>query len=180
MAQISRALTLVIAAAFFIAACGYARAQDSTSFTVSFKDGHQKTFSTADTRIEFRNSKVVFVRDGKEESVAAGDVTKIDFSPSRTVGQNHYIGKWKVGDGVGHDFFITLQRNGKATKTRGGEHGTWTVVNGEARITWEDGWHDTIRKVGDKHEKIAHEPGKTFGDAGCCQSDATNVTAEPI
>lgn len=180
MTHLSRAGRIAIAAACFLAMCAYASADEATSFVVSYKDGHQKTFSTSDTSIEFKNSTVIFVRDGKRDSVPVADVAKIDFSGNRGVGQNHYIGKWKVGDGVGHDFFITLERNGKANKTRGGTHGTWTVVNGEARITWEDGWHDTIRRVGNKHEKIAREPGKTFDDDGCCQSDATNVTAEPL
>ena len=34
-----------------------------------------------------------------------------------------------------------------------------------ARITWDDGWHDAIRKRGSGHEKAAFEPGKTFDDS---------------
>ena len=27
------------------------------------------------------------------------------------------------------------------------EHGKWVYVDGEARVTWDDGWQDVIRKV---------------------------------
>lgn len=38
-------------------------------------------------------------------------------------------------------------------------------MDGEAHISWDDGWHDVIRKVGGgKHEKLAFEPGKSFSD----------------
>ena len=56
---------------------------------------------------------------------------------------------------AGH-FFITLDDDGTARKTLGASHGTWTLVDGEARISWDDGWHDVIRKVGGKHEKVAY------------------------
>jgi hypothetical protein len=91
------------------------------------------------------------------------------------------VGKWKVGVGSGGaTFFITLDRNGQAKKSMGASHGTWEVVNGEARISWDDGWHDIIRKVGDKHEKVAFEPGKSFDAEPSNVTNATNTTAQPI
>jgi hypothetical protein len=54
------------------------------------------------------------------------------------------------------------------------------VVDGEARIAWDDGWHDAIRKVGTKHEKVAFEPGKTFSDEPSNITDAVNTSPEPI
>jgi hypothetical protein len=38
------------------------------------------------------------------------------------------------------------------------------VVNGEARVTWQDGWHDAIRKVGKKYHNAAFGPGSFFND----------------
>ncbi|MGH9528862.1 MAG: hypothetical protein ACRD2S_02980, partial [Terriglobales bacterium] len=90
----------------------------------------------------------------------------------------HFIGKWRVGDGGGGTFLITLKRNGEANKSIGGTHGTWTAVDGEARITWDDGWHDVIRKAGNGYEKAAFEPGRTFSDSPSNVADAQNT--EPI
>jgi hypothetical protein len=86
-------------------------------------------------------------------------------------GRAHFIGKWEVGQGNGSTFFITLEAEGSAKKSIGEAHGTWTLVDGEAHIAWDDGWHDIIRKVGSKHEKVAFEPGKSFTDS------PSNVTA---
>jgi hypothetical protein len=54
------------------------------------------------------------------------------------------------------------------------------VVNGEARINWDDGWHDAIVKVGSKYEKRAYEHGKTFSDEPSNVTDAKNTNAQPI
>ena len=89
---------------------------------------------------------------------------------NRLSGQGRFEGGWKVGDGAGGTFFITLKRDGTATKTIGPTHGTWKVVNGEARISWNDGWHDAIRRRGDAYQKVAFAPGRTFSD------EPSNVT----
>ena len=152
------------------------------SFTIIFKDGHQKTYADV-TRIEFKNPEaMVLTRGGREERLSLGEVARIDFIPSATfqLGRNHFVGKWKVGTGGGDDFFITLDRSGEARKSMGSSHGTWEVVNGEARISWDDGWHDVIRKRGSKHEKVAYEPGKTFDDAPSNVTDARNTEPKPI
>jgi hypothetical protein len=116
------------------------------SLVITFKDGRQQSFPVAEVaRIEFKNS-------GRAISTPA--------SPS----SNSFMGKWRVGDGHGHTFIITLDKNGKATKTLGSSRGTWTLVNGEAHINWSDGWHDAIRKAGNKYEKVAYAPGKSFSD----------------
>ena len=54
-----------------------------------------------------------------------------------TAGQGRFLGKWKVGNGLGGFFYITLERDGIARKTFGSPHGTWVVVDEEARITWD-------------------------------------------
>ena len=76
--------------------------------------------------------------------------------------------------------YITLDENGEATKSIGAAHGLWTYVDGEARIAWDDGWHDAIRKVGTKHEKFAYAPGKSFSDEPSNVTDARNPNPQPI
>jgi hypothetical protein len=156
---------------------------EARSVVLTFKDGHQKSFSAAEfSRIEFDPPRIV-LKNGRTESFSKDDIARIEMKDSAdngVLGRNHFVGKWKVGDGAGSHFFITLERDGVAAKTIGGRHGTWELVNGEARITWDDGWHDAIRKVGDKHEKCAFEPGKSFDDQPSNVTDATNTTAQPI
>jgi hypothetical protein len=76
-----------------------------------------------------------------------------------------FTGEWKVGLGVGSQtFLITLEKGGKASKSYGSLRGTWALVGDEARISWSDGWHDVIRRAGNKWEKAAYAPGKSFSD----------------
>ena len=162
-------------------------AQTSTSrasaFTIIFKDGHQKAYADV-TRIDFRSpDAMVLTRGGREERLSLAEISRIEFSPGATfqLGRNHFVGKWKVGTGVGDDdFLITLDRNGEARKSLGSTHGTWEVVNGEARISWDDGWHDVIRPVGTKHEKVAYEPGKPYDAEPNNITDARRVDPQPI
>ena len=90
------------------------------------------------------------------------------------------MGKWEVGQGNGSNFYITLDADGSARKSLGSTHGTWTLVDGEAHISWDDGWHDIIRKVGAKHQKIAIEPGKSFDDEPANVTAARNLEPRPI
>ena len=90
-----------------------------------------------------------------------------------------FVGRWEVGTGVGSmTFYITLDRDGQATKSQGSPHGTWTMHGDEARITWDDGWRDVIRKAGDHYEKAAFAPGKTFSDPPANITGATRT--EPL
>jgi hypothetical protein len=135
-----------------------AKADDHNSIVIVFKDGHRQTFSMSDiARIEFATPP----------PIAAGSWPA------------HFVGKWRVGDGAMGTFLITLERNGDAEKTIGGHHGTWTAVDGEARITWDDGWHDAIRRRGDGYEKAAFEPGRNFSDEPSNVANAKKNT-EPI
>jgi len=154
----------------------------SNALTVVFKDGHQKTYAEV-SRIDFKSPDVmVLTHDGREERLSLAEVSRIDFSQGAgfQLGRNHFVGKWKVGDGAGQDFFITLDRNGQARKSLGASHGTWEVVEGEARISWDDGWHDVIRPVGTKHEKVAYEPGKSYDGEPNNITDASRVDSQPI
>lgn len=111
---------------------------------------------------------VIVLKNGKQQSFSLSDVARIEFnsSASNTLvrGRARFLGDWTVGDGQGGKFVITLKADGTAHKTTGGPNGTWTVVDGEAQITWEDGWHDAIRKVGNKYEKDAYSEGRSFSD----------------
>jgi hypothetical protein len=90
-----------------------------------------------------------------------------------------FVGRWEVGTGVGgQTFYITLESDGKATKSMGSRHGKWTVFGDEARISWDDGWHDVIRKAGSRWEKAAYAPGKSFSDQPDNITGATRT--EPI
>jgi hypothetical protein len=156
----------------------------SDSLVVVLKDGHQKAFPMAEvSHIDFKNGSMLLTHAGRQETINMADVVRIDFGSNEpfSAGRNHFVGRWEVGVGVGQGkFFITLKPDGQARKTMGGSHGTWAVVNGEARISWDDGWHDIIRKVGEKHEKLAFEPGKSLDAEPSNVTDARNTTAQPI
>lgn len=162
-----------------------ALSEDHGSIVIVFKDGHRQGFAMAElTRIDFKAPAVAVFKDGHQEKIAAVDIARIEFEDSFDSpvahGRAHFIGKWEVGDGNGKTFFITLESDGDATKSIGPPHGTWTVVDGEARISWDDGWHDAIRKVGSKHEKFAYEPGKSFDDTPSNVTAARNTQPKPI
>jgi hypothetical protein len=161
-----------------------APADDRGSIVLVYKDGHRQSFSAAAiTHIDLKAPSMIAFKDGHQEKISASDIARIEFEPSEVTaipGRAHFIGKWEVGEGNGHTFFITLEDNGGAKKTLGAAHGTWTVVNGEARINWDDGWHDAIRRVGSKHEKFAYEPGKSFDDKPSNVTAARNTQPKPI
>ena len=151
---------------------------------IVFKDGHRQSFSMTEiSHIDLKTPSVIAFRDGHEQRISAAEIARIEFGnpeTSSTPGRTHFFGKWEVGDGGGHNFFIILEPDGVARKTIGSPHGTWNLVDGEARISWDDGWHDAIRKVGGKHEKRAYEPGKTFDDEPNNIANARNTTVKPI
>jgi hypothetical protein len=121
-------------------------------------------------------SIVIVFRDGRQQSFRLADIARIEFTAPverASGGQGHFMGKWRVGDGTGGTFIITLKPGGEAHKSMGSYDGIWTVVNGEARIAWDDGWHDVIRKIGNTYEKAAYSPGSSL-------SGAPNNTAEAV
>jgi hypothetical protein len=160
-------------------------ADDRGSIVVVFKDGHRQSFAMAEiARIDFQAPAAIVYKDGHQEKLPATDIARIEFENSAvsamTPGRAHFVGKWEVGEGNGNRFFITLDADGSARKSIGASHGTWIVVDGEARISWDDGWHDAIRKVGTKHEKFAYGPGKSFDDKPSNVTAAINTQPRPI
>jgi len=156
------------------------------SITVVFKDGHQKTFSIPEvSRIDFKAGNMLVTRGGKQESIPLANVLRIDFGTGDSLpplGRNHFVGKWEFGEGSGTNetFFVTLDPDGQAHKSIGAPHGTWVVVDGEARISWDDGWHDVIRKVGSKHEKFAYEPGRPITDDPSNVAEAKSLNGQTM
>lgn len=155
-------------ATLFVPLLTHAAAKDKVSgdaIVITFTDGHQQTFSLADVaRIEFKTAAPVSTK------AASVDV------PDR----HHFIGKWNVGDGQGGTFEFRLDDSGEAhNNVNGGGHGTWTYENGEARVSWDNGWHDVIRRVGTKYRKFAFSPGKRFDETPSNEGDAKK-NAEPI
>jgi len=181
MRFIAIAAILVIAA---VAPRSYAAPIDERDpVVIVYKDGHRQTLAAGEiTRIDLKSPASILYKDGHREKLR-GEIDHLEFSESASVstpGRAHYIGKWEVGEGNGSTFFITLDADGSAKKSIGATHGTWTLVDGEARIAWDDGWHDVIRKRGGKHEKVAYEPGRSYDDAPSNIADARNTQPKPI
>jgi hypothetical protein len=158
--------------------------EDHASIMIVFHDGHHQSVPISDiARMEFKTPLLIVFKDGHQQSIPLADIARMEFEnegsaylPSR----NHFVGKWEAGKGNGGNFYITLDADGEASKTFGASHGTWTVVDGEARISWDDGWHNIIRKVGSTHEKFAFEPGKSFSDHPSNVTAARNMEPRPI
>jgi hypothetical protein len=159
-------------------------ADDRDSVVIVYKNGHRQSLAAAEiARVELKAPATIVYKDGHREKISS-EIDRIEFgSPEvgMTPGRGHFVGKWEVGQGGNAgNFFITLDEDGSARKSIGASHGTWTVVDGEARISWDDGWHDAIRKVGTTHEKRAYEPGKSFDEEPSNVTAATNIHARPI
>jgi hypothetical protein len=158
-------------------------ANNRGAVVIVFKDGHRQSLVMAEiARIDFKAPAAITYEDGHHEKISA-DIDRVEFRASEvamTPGRAHFVGKWEVGEGNGSTFLITLDADGDAGKTLGGSQGTWTLVDGEARISWDDGWHDAIRKVGTKHEKRAFAPGKSFDDVPSNVTTARNTQPKPI
>jgi hypothetical protein len=133
---------------------------------IVFKDGHRQTFNLSEVaRVEFPSTVE-----------SSSDTGSSSFAPSR----GHFLGKWEVGDGAGNNFFITLHDDGDAMRSMGDVHGKWVYVDGEARVTWDDGAQDAIRKAGTGYKKYAYESGKSFTDMPANVTGARNTTPRPI
>ncbi len=135
------------------------------TIVIVFKDGHKQSFNLSDiVRVEFPGAG--------EAAAATGSAN----SPSRV----RYLGKWECGDGTGSNFYITLLESGDAKRSLGDVHGRWVYIDGEARVTWDDGAQDAIRRVGSRFQKFAYAAGKSFTDKPDNVTDAHNTAAHPI
>jgi hypothetical protein len=185
MKEIGIAAVVVLSVVSGWARTGGGPSGERESAVIVYADGHRQNLDMADVaRIELKTPVTIVFKDGRKQTVSSKDGARIEFESSASAlipGRYHFVGKWEVGEGNGGGkFYITLDSDGEARKTLGASHGTWTVVDGEARISWDDGWHDAIRKVGSKHEKVAFEPGKSFDDTPSNVTAARNTEPKPI
>lgn len=163
-----------------------ASGEDDHTVVLVLKDGHQQTFRFVDVaRIEFGPRAVIIFNDGRQQTFRLADIARMEFNSSSGMSsapsRARFLGEWKVG--IGGDnrgtFLMRLKPDGVAEKIIGSERigGTWTVVNGEARASWDDGWTDVIRKVGGRWEKAAYPHGSSLDDPPANVADA--VYTEP-
>jgi hypothetical protein len=139
---------------------------NSGTIVIVFKDGHRQSFSLSDiARVEFAGGASSASADSFNSSV-----------PSR----GRFFGKWECGDGHGNDFYITLDEDGTAYRSIGDVKGHWEYVDGEARVTWEDGARDAIRRSGPQYFKFAYSAGKSFTDDPDNVAHARNTQAGPV
>lgn len=138
----------------------------SNQVVIVFKDGHRQAFNLSDVaRIEFSGGTPV------------ADVSP---TPAGLAPRGHFFGKWQVGDGSGSTFYITLNEDGSAWRSLHRIHGRWAYVNGEARVTWDDGAQDAIRHADGRDQKFAYRAGKSFTDEPDNVTEAHNTSPRPI
>lgn len=135
------------------------------------------------------NTLVVVYKDGHRQSLNLNDIERLEFPSAVPAGlintpgpsRSRFLGKWEVGDGNGDNFYITIREDGSALRTMGmgHEHGSWQYINGEAEVTWDDGWQDCLRKVGNQYKKYAYHEGKTFTDEPDNVTNARNTSQNP-
>jgi len=139
----------------------------SGTIVIVFKDNHRQSFNLCDIeRVEFPAT-----------AAAAAETAPIN---SQLPSRGRFLGKWEVGDGTGFSFYITLEENGDAWRSLHHEHGKWVYVDGEAHISWDDGWKDAIRKVGSSYQKSAYRAGQSFTDIPDNITTASNTAPHPI
>jgi hypothetical protein len=175
----------ILVAAFLVCLVSSALAQSkaSDSLTVVYRDHREKTVPASD--VSLRNGTLVIIHAGREEKTPLSEVARIevhDTSTDTAIARSSFVGKWEVGMGGGApgSFRITLDRDGRAHKNVGGHTGTWSFVDGEARIEWSDGWRDVIAKVGNGYEKRAYEHGKAYSDPRSSVSSAKRANDQSI
>src|SRR5215471_112898 len=89
-------------------------ADQKKSLIVTLTDGYRHSYSLSDiARIDFGDGAVIVFKDGHQQSFSVSEIARIEFSPAiptdAQFGRNHFLGKWKVGDGAGSHFYITLE-----------------------------------------------------------------------
>jgi hypothetical protein len=146
-----------------------------------------KTPAKAAAKGSDQGAIVLVFKDGRRQSFRLSELSRVEFAPaaaaasvdSTALPRGLFVGRWEAGDGAGRIFTITLEENGKASKSLGDSRGQWVWVDGEAHITWNDGWQDAIRKQNGKYFKYAYGAGKSFTDAPDNVTPAHNTTPRP-
>jgi hypothetical protein len=119
------------------------------------------------------------------------DIARIEFpggsavadtgsTPPGAPPRGHFVGNWEVGDGNGGTFTIRLNDDGSAWRSLHRIHGHWAYVNGEARVKWDDGAQDCIRRINGQDRKFAYRAGKSFTDDPDNETEARNASRGPV
>jgi len=138
----------------------------SGQIVIVFKDGHRQSFNSADiSRIEFPGGE---------------PIADVGSTPPGAPARGHFLGKWEVGDGNGGKFTITLNEDGSAWRSLHRIRGRWSYVNGEARVRWDDGAQDCLRRVDGQDKKFAYRAGKLFTDQPDNVTEARNTSRGPV
>lgn len=167
-----RKLTVLLAAGVLLVLTGLSggaqnRTKNAGQIVIVLKDGHRQSFNLSDVaRIEFPSG-----------GTALADAGPL---PPGAPPRGHFLGKWEVGDGAGNTFFITLNDDGSAWRSLRSIHGRWTYLNGEARVTWDDGAEDCIRRIDGRDQKFAYHAGKSFTDEPDNVTEARNTSPRPL
>ena len=160
------ACVLVTGAAVVGMAQGRGAKGSSGQIVIVFKDGHRQSLNMADiARIEF---------PGGAAMADAGP------APLGAPPRGHFLGKWEVGDGNGGKFSMILNEDGTAWRSLRHVRGRWAYVNGEARVTWDDGAQDCIRRGDGADKKFAYREGKKFTDEPDNVTEARNMSRGPV
>jgi len=131
------------------------------TIVIVFKDGHRQAFNLSEiVRVEFP---------------AGGDAAAYT-SDSRLPSRSHFLGKWEVGDGSGGTFYITIYDDGNAMRSMAACTAGGSTKTARPRVTWDDGPHDAIRKVGSRYQKFAYVAGKSFTEI---PDNVTKPTTRP-
>src|SRR5271170_1773578 len=105
---------IMVVAANGLASAGSPTTHATGSIAIVFKDGHRQNLEFADiARIDFKTPMpmTIVFKDGRQQNIAAADIVRIDFEAATVAsvaGRAHFAGKWKVGEGNGSNFYITL------------------------------------------------------------------------
>lgn len=97
-----------------------------------------------------------------------------------------FAGIWKVQDGKGRDFYITLASGGQATSSwtgaedqRRNQTGTWVEADGKAVVTWANGWREVLENKDGAVVKKAYAPKLQLEGEPANTSPAVKVESIP-
>jgi hypothetical protein len=99
---------------------------------------------------------------------------------SRSATPFNCIGHWKVSDGAGQTYYITLKddRTASSTLPHHGE-GTWSVEKINIRIVWQNRWIDYLVVTEGAVTRVGCAPGDNLEDIPENSSAAVRVDSVP-
>lgn len=91
------------------------------------------------------------------------------------------VGHWKVSDGSGQQYYITVNedRSADSTLPHHGQ-GYWSVEDHNIRITWQNRWIDYLVVTETGVSRVGCAPGTTLNDIPENSSTAVRVESVPL